>query len=134
MAVRARFRIEAGVSSSSAELKDLGRLVMEVVTDGFNEGGTRKFRLAGGATNVTLALGNVAVGGAVLIRTTSDNPNDPVPDVEILLNGGVEPLLIRPVPDAKEGHFLLTTDSITSISASNLGTTVVSLTLLFVGD
>ena len=45
-----------------------------------------------------------------------------------------EQIPIVPLPDSKEGHFLLSTDSISALFASNPGSVDMEMTIIAVGD
>jgi hypothetical protein len=132
--VRTRYKIEAAISSSSAEERDLGNLKFEVVDDTQGEGGTRRFKLSGSVVDYPLELGNVTTAKLVTIRTSPSDPNDVLPEIRIKLNGGSEYLSIKPLGTQKEAHFLISTNGVTSITATNTGTVGVDLTLGLAGD
>jgi hypothetical protein len=135
MSVRVRYKIEVAVSSTSAEERDLGNARWEVVTDVQGEKGGGKFTLAAGSTNVSIALGNVSTARLLVIRTTSKDPNQDPVDITIRRNlVGNEAIVIRPLSDAKEGHYVCSTDSMTALFATNAGATDMELTIFVVGD
>ena len=134
MTVRVRYRIEAPISSSEDERKDLANPTWEVVTDELDEGGIRKFKLAASATDVQLAMGNVQEGKFIAIRTqAADENQDPV-QVDIKKNGvGGEAWPIVPIGSTKEGHFLVSTTGVTALYATNTGSVIMDLTLEVAG-
>jgi hypothetical protein len=135
MAVRIRYKIEASVSSTSAEEKDLGNVSYEVTNDISGEGGTRKTFLVAAATDVALDLGNVADAKFILIRTNARTATDTLGTIEIKKNGvGGEVIDVVPLSGAKEAHFLLTSTGITALFASNPGTVDTEITVVSVGD
>lgn len=132
---RVRYRIEASVSSTSAEEKDLGNLAFEVVNDESDEGGTRKTLLAAGATDVSVKLNEVSSAVFLLIKTNTQDPTQALGTIEIKKNAvGGEVTEIVPLPDATEGHMLLSTSGITDLFASNPGTIPTYITVMGVGD
>ncbi len=136
MPVRIKYSVKASVSSNSdIDDGDLGNLSYDVVDDQQGEGGARKFTLEAAAVDVPIDLGNVADAKLIFIRTNAKDPLDtPVP---IELNYPLttnDAIVVAPVGAAKEGHFLLTTDSFTALFASNPGAIDMELTLLVVGD
>ena len=135
MPVRVRYKVEVSVSSSSCEEKDLGNIRWEIVTDKQGEGGGWKTLLAAGAVNVQLPLDSITTARLLVIRTNAKDPNQTPANINIRRNLiGAEEILIKPLTDAKEGHFLLSTDGLTALFASNPGTVDMELTILVVGD
>lgn len=135
MSVRLRYKIECAISSTSSEERDLGNVKVEVVSDAQGEGGTRKFNLAGGDTDIPICLGNVSNAKFLFIRTLPANQNDPCSEVRIRLNNILgEQLLISPVAPSKEGYLLITATGVTAVYASNMGTTAMALTVSVAGD
>lgn len=135
MTVRARYSVAAAMSSTSAEDRDLGNVKYEVVTDMPDKGGTWKTTLVGSATDVQLYMDNITTVKLIIIKTYPTDPNQVPGDILIRKNSiSGEQILIRPLPSGKEGHFLLSTDSVTSIYASNAGTVSMDLTLTVAGS
>jgi hypothetical protein len=135
MSVRIRYRIEASVSSTSAEEKDLGNVVYEVVNDESGDGGVRKTLLAGGATDVSIKLNQVTTAKFVLIRTNAKDPTDTLGPIDIKKNAiGGEVTTIEPLPGATEAHMLLVTSGITDLFATNSGSIDTEVTVMAVGD
>lgn len=134
MAVRIRYALQAAVSSTTAEERDLGNVKLEVMTDEETKGGTWKTVLVAGATDMQLYVDNITTIQLLIIRTTSVDPNvDPI-GITIKQNGaGNEAILIQPVGDAKEGIFMISTDSLTSLYATNAGAIDMNLTITAVG-
>ena len=136
MAVRVRYSVKVSVSSNSdTETGDLGNLAFEVVDDQQGEGGARKFRLPAGSVDTPIELGNVADAKLLFVKT---NAKDPLDDpVAIELNYPLttnDAIVIKPIGTAKEGHYILTTDSLTALFASNPGAVDMELTLVVAGD
>jgi hypothetical protein len=137
MSVRVRYGLKVQVSSTSSEDKDLGNLSFEVVTDSLGEGGTRKFTLAGGATDVAIDLGNVSSAKLILVRTAPKDPNETLPEVRLRLNSVVgEEISVSPIASSvKEAHGLLSSTGITALYATNSSASVeVELTVAVAGD
>ena len=136
MSVRVRYKITATVSSTSAEEADLAKQAWEVVTDVENEGGSWKSVLQAGDTDVAIRLGNLAVARILIIRTNAKDPTQTPVAVTFKKNSNTgEAISVLPLGDAKEGHLLLTTDSITALYASVDGGGVpMEVTVISAGD
>lgn len=135
MSVRIRYRIEASVSSTSAEEKDLGNVVYEVVNDQSGEGGVRKTLLVAGASDVSIMLNEVSTAKFFLIRTNAHDPTEALGAIEVKKNViGGEVTTISPLTGATEAHMLVATSGITDLFASNPGTVDVDVTVMMVGD
>jgi hypothetical protein len=136
MTVRVRYSVKVSVSSNSdSEDADLGNLSFDVVDDQLNEGGTRKFTLAAGAVDVPLNLGNIADAKVLFVKTNAKDPlDDPVAielNKELITNDAI---IVKPVGTAKQGHYLLTTDTLTALFGTNPGAVDMELTLVVAGD
>lgn len=135
MSVRIRYKIEASVSSTTAEEKDLGNLSFEVVNDDSDEGGTRKTTLAAGATDVSVMLTEISTARFVLVKTNAKTPTETLGAITIKKNAiGGEAITIEPLPGASEAHMLLVTSGITDLFATNGGTVDAEITVMGVGD
>lgn len=135
MSVRLRYKIEASVSSTSAEERDLGNVSYEVVDDDSGEGGVRKTLLAAGVTDVSVMLTEISDARFVLIRTNAKVATDTLGPIDIKKNGaGGEVTTIDPLPGATEAHMLLVTSGITDLLATNSGTVDTEITVMAVGD
>lgn len=136
MSVRVRYRIGAYVSSTTAEDKDLANQSWEVVTDVLGEGGSWKTTLQPGDTDVDVHLGNLASAKILIVRTTSKDPTlNPTPLTFKKNNIAGEEIIVQPMGDAKEGHFLLSTDSITALYATNpIGGVIMDIIVVAAGD
>lgn len=136
MSVRVRYKITAFVSSTTAEEKDLANQSWEVVTDTQGEGGSWKSTLQPGDTDIPIALGNLAVAKVLIIRTTAKDPTQtPSPITFKRETTGGEAIVVQPVGDAREGHLLLATDSLTALFATNLiGGNDMDVVVVAVGD
>lgn len=134
--MRARYSLKVQLSSEpSPEDKDLGNLASEVVDDSFAEGWSGTSVLAAGATNVQLDLRTLASLKFLYIRTRAVDDLDTPSVVTISLNStGGEAHSVLPIGEAREGHFLYTTEGVTAVYASNPGSVDMKLTLAVVGD
>ena len=135
MTIRLRYKMSSTVSSSTAEEKDLGNTVSEVLTDTLNEGGSWKVVLAVSATDVQIDLRTVAEGKFIAVKTKANDSTETPATVQIKKNGaGGEAWDIVPL-DSKEGHFLISTESVTALYATNTsGTVVMDVILTVAGD
>ena len=135
MSVRVRYKLETAVSSTTAEEKDLGNRRYEVVSDGLNEGGSWKTRLLAGATDVNLSLRDVSSARLLVVSTNTVDPNELPGTIQIKRNStGGEVIEIVPLPSSKQGHFMITTQGLTAIYASNPGTVNMEIVLAVAGD
>lgn len=135
MPVRVRYKVEVSVSSNSSEEKDLGNIKWEIVTDKQNEGGGWKTTLAAGTVDAQLPLDSIATARLLVIRTNAKDPNQNPADILIRRNLITnEQILIKPLSDSKEGHFLVSTDGLTALFASNPGAVDMEMTILVAGD
>lgn len=133
--VRVRVQAQVSVSSTSQEEKDLGNQAVGFVNDAQNEGGTWQTVLDAGATDVPLQLTGVQVCRLLLVRTVPVDRTLPSSDVILRKNNiAGEAIRVRPLHSNGEGVFLLTTDSITELYASNPGTSNMKLILVVAGD
>jgi len=135
MPIRLRYNMDIGISSSSLEQKDLGNARFEAVTDGFGEGGTRKFTLAASATDVPLDLGNVATARFIAISTNAKDPTmDPV-EITVVTNVITDkPMPVTPMDNTKQGHLMMSTSGLTALWATNPGTVDMEVVLFVGGD
>lgn len=136
MAVRVRYNLKIQISSDpTTEDKDLGNASYEVVSDEYNEGGIREFVLAAAASDVPVAIGNIASGELFAIRTKAKDPlEDPV-EITIKRNTvGNEALPVKPLSETKEGHLLMSTSGLTALFASNPGAVDMKVAVAVVGD
>lgn len=118
--MRLRLRVQAFVSTSTAEENDVAGVDRGLVSDDFQEGGAVRVRVAGGATNLAVALPAVANAGFVLIRTEAvDDTLAPVPLTVRLNDPTADPITIEPIGTDRRGFFLVTTDGVTAIYLSN---------------
>lgn len=135
MAVRVRYKIEVGVSSTTAEDKDLGNHNFLVIADGPADGGSRKVTLAAGATDVLVSMNEITTAKFILVRTNALNANDTPGTIELKKNlVGGEVIEIVPMTGTFGGHFLLSTDSVTALYMSNPGTVAMEVTVVIAGD
>jgi hypothetical protein len=135
MPVRVRYRLDASVSSSTAEDRDLGNKRYEVVSDGLGEGGTWKTRLAAATVDLEVVLPDVADAKLLVVATNALDPNQTAGTVSLKRNSNTaEEIDIVPLSGTRTGHLLLTTTGITSIYLSNPGTVVMEVILVVAGD
>lgn len=135
MGVRLRYRIEASVSSTTAENRDLGNVVFDTVHDDSGEGGSRKTTVASGVTDAPLAMAELAAARFVLVKTNAKKSTDTPGIIEIKKNAtSGEVIEVVPLSDASEGHLLLSTQNISALYASNPGSVDMEVTVVSVGD
>ena len=136
MAIRLRYKIEVSISSSTAEEKDLGNAVYEGVADSQGEGGSWKTQIPVSTTDMEIKLPNVAVARFLLLRTNAKDPTQSPVTIAVKRNGaGNEAIDVVPISGTEEGHFLLSTDSLTSLFATNASASVeMELTFFVAGD
>lgn len=136
MSVRVRYKISAFVSSTTAEDKDLGNQQWEVMTDTQGEGGAWKSTLQPGDIDVKLNLGNLTTAQLVIIRTQPRDPTMPANAITLRRNTTLgEAFVVQALGDAKEGHFVLSTDMLTALYATNpVGGTAMDIVVVATGD
>lgn len=135
MAVRARYKIEVALSSTTAEEKDLGNQTYLVVSDSLNEAGTRKVRLAAGVVDAVVSMNQISTASLLVVRTNAVNSNDTPTTIELKRNlTTAEVMPIVPLTGTSEGHLLMSTSGITALYASNPGSIDMELTLVLAGD
>lgn len=135
MAIRLRQSSTIAVSSGTQEAKDLGNTYWEVLTDGLNEGGTWKTQVPAGATDVEIRMDNIASVAFLALRTTAKDPTQAPIALDFKKeNVGGEVFTVEPLPNTKEGHFLLTTSSITALYVTNSGVVDMEVIVVAAGD
>ena len=135
MGVRVRYKIEASISSTSAEEKDLGNVAYEVLNDAQGEGGTRKTLLAAGATDVSVMLTEISTATWVLIKTNTKDSTDTLTGIDIKKNDiANEVTTIEPLTGAAQAHLLMSASGITDLFATNSGSVDIEITVMAVGD
>ena len=135
MSVRIRYSIEASVSSTTAEAKDLGNVAYSVVDDSFGEGGTWKTKVASGATDVQVYLNNIAAVGVLIVKTNAVSDIETPVTVTLKLNSALgEAIDVVPLVTSKEGHFLLSANNVSALYASNAGSVDMEVTVVAAGD
>lgn len=125
MAIRLRYRVETSVSSSPADLKDLGNVCLDVMSDLPSEGGIWKTRVLKGVT-VTLPLDSISSAVFLMLRIVASDPTETLTPVSVTLNGDAT-LSVAPVPGAKESNFLMSAESLTSLQIANTATGAVDV-------
>jgi hypothetical protein len=135
MSIRVRYSIKTRLSSDPTnEQYDLGNLNIEVVDDQLAEGGTRSTTLAAGAVDEAIDMCGIADVKFLHIRTAPVDPLDDPAEVRLKLNGGSEEIAVLPIGVSKEGHFLISSAGITSVTASNPGAVDMKVTVAAAGD
>ena len=135
MAVRVNLDMTFSVSSTTADEKDLGNLKNALTSTAMGEGGSRKITLAAGVSDQEIELTNISTVRLLFVKVAPKAENDPGQAVTIKRNTvGGEAIEIKPFDDKKIGYFLLTTDSLTALFASNAGVIDVELTIMTAGD
>lgn len=136
MTVRVRYAITLGVSSTTAEEKDLGNGKFEVVDDQQGEGGAWKTTLPKNTSDFQLKLDNIDDACFLFLRTTSKDPTlDPVTITMKRNVIGGEAVPITPLGLAKEGHLLMSTSGLTALYLTNPSTTTdMEVTVFVAGD
>lgn len=111
--MRLKLKLISSLSSTTAEEKDVFNLdpgVGHEVDDEIDAGAARKLRLAVGAEDQALDLGDLTTVSFMLLRTTRD--------ITVNLNDGTI-LSVRPLAGFTYGYLLLTPPEISSITISN---------------
>jgi len=136
MSVRLRYSAKVQISSrTDPEDKDLGNLSYENVTDSNGEGGSRKFTLAAGDSDIAIDLGNVTTPNFVFIRSSAKDPLDTPSEITVKRNTiGNEEIPITPISGTKTGWLLLSTSGLTALFASNPGSVDMELIVAVSGD
>ncbi len=125
MSIRLNYRIGVAVSSSSADLKDLGNVTFDVTSDTPSEGGVWKTRVAAAAT-VTLPLDSITAATFLMLRIVASDPTETLTPVAITLNGTAT-LELAPVGSSKESNFLISSSGLSSLSVANTDDDAVSI-------
>jgi len=135
MPIRLRQSASIGISSSTIESRDLGNTTWEVLTDGLGEGGTWKTLVPAGSTDLELRMDNIAAVSFLALKTSSkDNTKSPVALDFKKDSAGGEVFTVEPLPNTKEGHFLITTNSLTALFVTNSGTVDMEVIVIAAGD
>lgn len=136
MAVRARYTIEAAVSSDTTEARDIGNIRYTVLNDQYGEGATMVSTLAVSSTNTSVPFPNIASAKLLIVKTTAKDPTKTLPAVTLRLNSiAGEEISIAPLSGGKEGHFVISSSGITGIWMTNPSATViVNCTITVIGD
>lgn len=135
MAVRIRYAVSAAVSSTTAEERDLGNIKLECVTDQESKGGAWQTTLDDGSMDVQIYLDNIVTTQLLIIRTLSADPNVAPGSISIKRNNtAAEPIQIKPLGDIKEGIFVISTDGLTALYATNSSGVDMKLTLVVCGN
>jgi hypothetical protein len=135
MPVRVRLRIDAAISSTSVEEKDLGNKHYEIVADSQNEGGTWKTRVPAGAVDLNVTLRDVTTGRLLVAATNTVDPNASPGSITLKRNNiAAEAIEIAPMSGTKQGLLALTTNGLTAVFVSNPGTVDMEITFSVAGD
>ena len=134
MSVRLRYRIETSVSSSPADLKDLGNVCLEVTSDAPSEGGIWKTRVLKN-TDPIIPLDSITEAVFLMLRIVPSDPTETLAPIDITLNETTT-LTVLPVGLAKEAHFLVSSAGLTSLQIANLDSLAVDadVTICTCGD
>lgn len=134
MSVRIRIKQSTGISASSAEDQDLGKLAYEVYTDDMSEGGSWKTTVAAGATQ-TIHLDDITSAKFLSMRFTSKDPTLPMTQVLVTINGTIA-IPVFQAPGTKEAYLTLTSPGITALVVANteVGAVDLDLTIAVAGD
>jgi hypothetical protein len=117
MSVRLRYRIETSVSSSPADLKDLGNVCLEVTSDAPSEGGIWKTRVLKN-TNPVLPLDSISEATFLFLRIIPADPTETLAPINVTLNGTAT-LTLLPVGTSNTAHFLISSAGLTSLQIAN---------------
>lgn len=128
MSIRLRYHIEASVSSSTADCKDLGNVCLDVMSDSPSEGGIWKTRVTAGST-VTLPLDSITSAVFLMLRIVAADPTETLTPVEITLNGTAT-LVLAPVGTSKEANFLMSAESLSSLQVANTDAEAVDIDII----
>ena len=131
--MRTKLQLQSFLSSTTAGENDLAQAEWGYETsDAFEEGSTRRYRLAAGADETVLDLAGLADVRFVMLRTDKEitltiiTPGDPDP---------LENVVKVSVPTGFSfGYFLLCTQGVVGLWGSNAGSDTATLTLLLAGD
>lgn len=128
MAVRLSYHIEASVSSSPSDAKDLGNACFNVTSDAQSEGGIWKTKVLKNVT-VTLPLDSIVEATFLMLRVTASDPTETLTPVNITLNGTAT-LGLAPVGNTKEANFLMSAEALTSLTVSNTALNAVDIDVI----
>jgi len=135
MPIRIRQSATIGLSSGTQEKKDLGNTTWEVVTDGLGEGGTWKTLVPAGSTDLEIRMDNIAAVSFLAIKTSAKDPTQAPASLDFKRETvGGEIFTIEPLPNTKEGHLLMTTNSLTALFVTNSGSVDMEVIVIAAGD
>jgi len=132
--MRIRYEINLGISSSTAEERDLGNQSPSATVDTSREGGAMRFRIPAGALLVNVHHPAVASGSFVYLRALPTDPTQNPVELQLRKNsttGEVWPL--API-DGREAHFLASTSGLTALYVSNPGAVDMDVIAAVCGD
>lgn len=119
MSVRLRYKLSIAVSSTTAELNDLGNVEFEVVSDDNADGGAWKTSCPANATTA-INLDGITTGTFLSLRFTTTDPTQTLTQVLVTINGTATLPVFPTGLDAKEALFVITSTGVTSVSVANL--------------
>jgi len=133
--MRTRLKLSIAMSSTNAEDRDLGNGMYEVVTDSLEVGGSVKMTLVASEEGTLVYSAGSAASRIVVVRTTPRDPTQAAARVALHFNapGNIDPVIVTPVGDAREGLFAGMLDGVTSIYASNLDDVDTHVTVFVAG-
>lgn len=136
MPIRIKQQVSIAVSSNPLkENKDLGNIEWDVKSDGLGEGGTSKTLVPASTTDLEIRLDNIASVSFLAIRTSAKDANQSPVSLDFKKDADTgEPITITPLPSTKEGHFLLTTSSITALYVTNSSAVDMEVIVIACGD
>ena len=132
--MRIRYEIQMGVSSTTAEEKDLGNQNPSAVVDTYREGGTMRFRIPANTLLVNVHHPQVAAGSFVYLRACATDPLDTPAELLVRRNStGAEAWPLTAI-DGKEAHLLMSTSGLTALFVSNPGSVSMDVVATVCGD
>lgn len=133
-----RIRQQAAIAISSSPLKenkDLGNIEWDVKSDSLGEGGTSKTLVPAATTDLEIRLDNIASVSFLAIKTSAKDTNQTPASLDFKKESALgETITVTPLPNTKEGHFLLTTSSITALYVTNSSAVDMEVVIIACGD
>lgn len=128
MAIRVKFEVDLQISENTQGQKELGKTAPWCGTNDLQDnGGTWRQRLSAGDTDIQVDLNGLANGRLIAIKSSE----------EILVkknSAAGEAWTIRPLgTGATDGIFVITTDGVTSLFLSNVGSLDADVTFSIAG-
>jgi|HubBroStandDraft_6_1064221.scaffolds.fasta_scaffold319148_2 hypothetical protein len=128
MSVRIKFELNYSVSENQAGSKELGQSSPWVgINDQMDDGGTTRWRIGAGAMDTPVGINSLTTCRFLAIKTTQT--------ISFKLNStGNTPTTIRALGyGAMDGHFIMTTDTVTALYFSNAGSVDAEVTITIAG-